>query len=269
MPKIFAVSDIHGFYDELREALDNAGFDPENEEHLLVVCGDTTDRGPQPSQVISYLSKLMRDKKCVVVRGNHEDLVIECCERGYPGTNDYSNGTFETICTLGGAGGGRTFEECIFVAEGRFKAFVNKMVNYFETENYIFVHGWIPVKATDGLPAYYKRYKNGRLAFDPDWRYAHASAWEEARWLNGIDMAQDGFIEPNKTIVCGHWHCSYGHHLKSIKTGKIISEFKDDACFDPFYDNGIIAIDACTAHTNKVNVLVLEDNFLDEKETEQ
>lgn len=264
MPKFFVVSDIHGFYDEFREALDNAGFDSENANHFLVVCGDTTDRGPQPSQVISYLSQLMRQNKCIVVKGNHESLVIECCERGYPGSHDYSNGTFDTICDLGGAGGGRTFDECCIVTDGRFKAFVNKMVDYFETENYIFVHGWIPVKVKDGLPMYYRR--NRKLAFNPDWRYAHASEWEQARWLNGIDMALDGFIEPNKTIVCGHWHCSYGHHLKSIKTENWISEFDEDACFDPFYDNGIIAIDACTAHTGKVNVLVLEDNFINGEE---
>lgn len=261
MPKIFAVSDVHGFYNEMIEALDNTGFDPNNEDHFLVVCGDTTDRGPQPSQVISYLSQLMKKNKCVVVKGNHESLMIECLERGYPGAHDYSNGTFNSICDLGEASGGKTFDECCLTVEGRFKAFVNKMVNYFETENYIFVHGWIPVEVKDGLPMYYR--KNRKFAFNPDWRYAHASEWEQARWLNGIDMARDGFIEPNKTIVCGHWHCSYGHHLKSIKTDNWISEFDEDACFEPFYDTGIIAIDACTAHTGKVNVLVLEDNFID------
>ena len=70
------------------------------------------------------------------------------------------------------------------------------MVNYFETENYIFVHGWIPVEVKDGLPMYYRSHR--KLAFNPDWRYAHASEWEQARWLNGIEMAHKGFIEPNE-----------------------------------------------------------------------
>lgn len=260
MPKLFVVSDIHGFYKEFREALFNVGFDAENKDHFLIVCGDTTDRGPNPSEVIAYLSRLIQQKKCIVVKGNHEQLMLDCLKRGYPGSYDYSNGTFDSICVLGNAKGGRTFDECCIIAEGRFKAFVNKMVDYFETKNYIFVHGWIPVKVNDGLPMHYRRKR--KLTFDSNWRCAHASAWEEARWLNGIDMAKDGFIEPNKTIVCGHWHCSYGHHLKSIETDNLISEFDEDACFDPYYDNGIIAIDACTAHTGKVNVLVLEDDFV-------
>ena len=36
MPKLFVVSDIHGFYDEMMNALDEAGFDPSNEEHWLI-----------------------------------------------------------------------------------------------------------------------------------------------------------------------------------------------------------------------------------------
>ena len=48
MPKFFVISDVHGFYNEMREALDEAGFDPNNENHLLISCGDNWDRGPQP-----------------------------------------------------------------------------------------------------------------------------------------------------------------------------------------------------------------------------
>ena len=37
--KIFAVSDIHGNYPALIEALKDAGFDENNDSHLLVVLG--------------------------------------------------------------------------------------------------------------------------------------------------------------------------------------------------------------------------------------
>ena len=55
MPKFFVTSDVHGYYDEMKNALDNAGFDPENEEHWIVVCGDLWDRGSQPVEVMRYL----------------------------------------------------------------------------------------------------------------------------------------------------------------------------------------------------------------------
>ena len=60
-----------------------------------------------------------------------------------------------------------------------------------------------------------------------------------------------------KTILCGHWHCSYGHAVYEHKG----SEFGSDADFSPYYGPGIIALDACTAHSRKVNVIVIEDDI--------
>jgi hypothetical protein len=261
MAKIFAVSDVHGFYDEMKTALDNAGFDPNNEEHWLVVCGDVWDRGPQPFEMMRYLKNLPRK---VLVKGNHESLFQELCDRGYPGTHDYTNGTYDTVCELGNACLGNSFDECCLTAYHKTKSFIDSMVNYFETKNYIFVHGWIPVICNDGLPMHYTR--NRKFEFDPDWRYAHHSEWEQARWLNGMDMARKGFVEPGKTIVVGHWHCSYGHSIDDMaKNGPFdcIGEFDSTAVWEPYYGNGVIAIDRCTAHTGQVNVLVLEDEFIE------
>lgn len=255
MAKIFAVSDIHGFYDELIEALNKAGFDENNEQHYLVVCGDCFDRGSQPVEVMRYLSSLPRK---VLVKGNHESLLQELCDRGYPGSHDYSNGTYDSVCEFGNAGLGNSFDECCMVAYHRTKNFIDSMVDYFETKNYIFVHGWIPVTCKDGLPMYHRR--NRKFEFNPEWRHVHHSDWEQARWLNGIDMARNGFVEPEKTIVCGHWHCSYGHMID----GYANDEFGPYAFWEPYYGNGVIAIDRCTAYTGKVNVLVLEDEFLGE-----
>jgi hypothetical protein len=43
-----------------------------------------------------------------------------------------------------------------------------------------------------------------------------------------------------------------------------ISEFEDDAIWEPFIHDNIIGIDRCTAYTGEVNVLVLEDEFLED-----
>lgn len=250
------ISDVHGFYDEMICALNKVNFNPETD--VLISCGDNFDRGQQPIEVMKYLQGLPNKVLCI---GNHEELLRQLCDRGYPGSHDYSNGTFDTVCEFGGAGEGRSFDECCLVAYQRTKNFIDSMVNYFETKNYIFVHGWIPVICNDDLPMYYRN--NRKFEFNQDWRSAHYSEWEQARWLNGMDMARKGFIEPGKTIIVGHWHCSYGHMLDSIKTDNWISEFDDDAIWEPYYGDGIIAIDRCTAHTGEVNVLVLEDEFLE------
>ncbi len=233
--KLFVCSDVHGFFDEFKRALDEAGFEPNNPEQLLIVCGDCMDRGGQPVEVMRYLMKL---KNKVLIKGNHESLILECIEREYPGFHDYSNGTYNTICELGGAGEGRPFDECCLIAEQRIKPFIRQMVDYYETKNYIFVHSFIPTIE--------------------DWRYAHASQWESARWGNPFQLAKQGLL-PDKTLVFGHWHCSAGW---AEKEG--LSEFGEDAKFDVFYGDGYISIDACTAHSHKVNVIVLEDDLMED-----
>ena len=257
MPKLYVVSDIHGYYDELIDALNKADFDENDESKWLIICGDVWDRGDKPIEVMRYLMGL---KRCILIHGNHDQLFQECCERSYWCSHDISNGTMDTICELGGADVGRSFDECCVIAEQKAKPFFDKMVNYFETKNYVFCHAWIPVDSEDGLPFYYRR--NRKFSKKEDWRYAHQSEWEQAMWLNPLNMAMDGFgIE--KTIVSGHWHCSYGHHLDSINTDNWISEFGEDACFEPYYyKDKLIMIDGCTAHTGKVNVLVIEDEFI-------
>lgn len=235
MPKLFCVSDIHGFYDELIVALDAAGFDKDNPEHYLIVAGDCFDRGPNPVEVMHYLNSLERK---ILIKGNHEQLLVECCERGYPYSYDYSNGTFQTICELGGAGLGRSFDECCIITENRVKPFVNSMVNYFETENYIFVHSFVP------------------LEHKKDWRFSHQSEWNRAMWGNPFELATQGLL-PDKTLVFGHFHTSWARKMFEGKP-----EFGEGADFSPYYGDGFIGLDGCCAYTGKINVVVLEDKFL-------
>lgn len=265
--KIFAVSDVHSFFTSMKKALDKKGFDPNNPEHLLVVCGDVFDRGPESSEMYEYLNNLTN---VLLVKGNHESLMEEVWQRGHCMSHDMSNGTLRTINDM-------FYEMCNFESHDAIKMskevlepFFAKFVNYFETKNYIFVHGWIPCEVLEGAdkPWYLQKRK---LEYRPDWRDCNDVEWEGARWINGINAGYiNNVIEPGKTIVCGHWHCSYGHYIKSlrkaIKNGTEIEhqQFDDTAIWRPFKAKGILAIDRCTAHTGKVNVVVLEDELLDE-----
>lgn len=246
MAKFYVISDVHGFYDEMKKALDDTGFDPNNEDHWLISCGDNWDRGDQPVEVMKYLQGLPRK---ILIRGNHESLLQDLLEQGYPRTHDYSNGTYHTVCEIGGAGLGRSFEECCIITEERTKKFLYSMVNYFETKNYIFVHSFVPLKNLDGLPMYYT--KNRVFAVDPDWRHAHASDWEAARWGNPFKLAEEGFL-PDKTLVFGHWS-TYQQRPKDYEGADL---------FDPIYGDGYIGIDGTTVLSGQVNCIVLEDEFL-------
>ena len=162
MPKFFVISDVHSYYDEMKKALDEAGFDPWNSDHWLISCGDNFDRGKKPIEVMHYLQGLPRK---VLVRGNHESLLQDLCERGYYHSYDISNGTYDTVCEFGGAGLGRSFEECCIITEQRIKNFIYSMKNYFETKNYIFVHSFVPLINLDGAPMYHTR--NRKFAINP------------------------------------------------------------------------------------------------------
>lgn len=256
MPKFFVTSDIHSFYTPLKKALDEKGFDPNNEAHWLVVCGDCFDRGDESEEVLHFLMSLERK---VLVKGNHDILLEECCMREYSYFHDDSNGTRKTIQDLGRMGYGKPFDECCRTTWNRLARYRELLVNYFETQNYIFVHSWIPVnKKEKSHPA--SRWVS--LATDEymkDWRNANDVEWEEAMWGNPFDMHMLGLNQTGKTIVFGHWHCSTGHKM----LGHCKDEFDGDAIWEPCYANGIIGIDRCVAYTGEVNVVVIEDEFLE------
>lgn len=258
MPKFFVCSDIHSFYTPLKKALDEKGFDPNNEDHWLIVCGDAFDRGGESYEVLTFLMQLERK---ILIRGNHDDLLEECCMREWAEWHDISNGTEKTINDLGGAGEGYPFDTCCQRTWNRTAAYRASLVNYFETQNYIFVHGWIPCEVYYHGKGEPKPWWADKKSFEykPDWRNSNDVEWESARWINGIMRAYDGIIEPGKTIVCGHWHCSFGYALDSEYE---IEEFGQSSIWEPWYHDGCIAIDRCTAHTGQCNVIVLEDEWL-------
>ena len=256
MAKLFVVSDIHGFFDEFKTALDAAGFDENNEDHWLIVCGDCFDRGRQPKAVLMYLQSLPRK---VLIRGNHEDLLVECCERKMAHSYDFSNGTAMTIADLGDRPGrGSDFSKCCERTMDIVKPFLDSMVNYFETKRFIFVHAWVPVKVEEE-PSF-ARAQRRNYAPLMDWRKASEKEWRQSRWLNPFEMEERG-LQTDKIIICGHWHCSAGWAREERR-----SERGTDACFEPYGGDGFVAIDACTAHSRRVNVLVMDEHFLEEED---
>jgi hypothetical protein len=67
----FVVGDIHGCFDQLRAALDTAGFLPESDR--LFSVGDLIDRGPQSTETLQWLAKPWFHA-CI---GNHDDMALK------------------------------------------------------------------------------------------------------------------------------------------------------------------------------------------------
>ena len=248
MPKFFVSSDIHSAYTPWMKALKEAGFDEDNEDHIIIVCGDLFDRMDESEQVYDWVCYMLQHNRLIYILGNHESLMTECIERGYPANHDWSNGTAKSIIDL--APHAENFYDACAVVYDQVTPLFNQALNYFETKNYIFVHGWIPVVSTD-----YRSY----FAYLDDWRNASDEQWDRARWLNGMSVGiKYKVTEPNKTIVCGHWHTSWARNY--FDNEKEFSHVHSN--FDPYYADGIIAIDACTAFSNQINCIVIEDDEL-------
>ena len=261
MPKLFIMSDIHGYYDKMIETLNEVGFDPDNHGHWFVGLGDYIDRGNKPMEVIKYLHNLPQK---ILLRGNHEDLFEKCCKRGEAYEYDYSNGTAKTIFDI--ASKSQKLDQYDDIGEmgvyalRRIRPFLDNLIDFFETEKYIFVHSWIPVH---GDMYNYEPYRN--YVYDPDWRESSPEKWKEARWPNPFELGNRGLC-PDKTVIFGHWHTSWVRN-----NSRKCSEFGSDADFSIYFSdeefedyskNKYIGIDACTAFSNKMSCLVLEDNFI-------
>ena len=243
--KYFVCSDIHGFYTEWIKALKKKGFKLNNKNHKVIICGDMFDRGHQPQNIIDYI--LDHKDKFILIRGNHEDLIQNLINRNHEIYFDQLNGTEETFHFLNSDLLFDKFDYQKIAKQSRLQEILDLCMNYYETEHYIFVHGWIPIDED-----YYK--------YDEEWRYASEKRFEKARWANPVEMYNKKIFEKDKTIVCGHWHCSaLWHNLDPDK----YSEYGPKANFEPFITKEMIAIDACTAYSNKVNVIVIEDNEID------
>lgn len=256
--KFFACSDIHGAYTPWMNALGEAGFDPNNDNHKIIVCGDLFDRMPETQKVYDFTKEMIDKNKLIYIKGNHEQLLLDCVERGYPQSFDWSNGTAKTIIDL--APNAKTFDMACIVAYNKIQDLFQHMVNYVESEHFVFCHGFIPVNCEDSLPPWYE--KNRKYSKMENWREAHQYQWDDAAWLCSYDMIDQG-LGIDKCIVAGHWHASYGRYKRFGKPE--LSPYTD---FSPFYyDNKLIMIDAATAYSGKVNCLVLEDEFLNGKNT--
>ena len=236
--KLFVVTDIHGHYTLLKSALDAAGFDPHCEDQLLICCGDYFDRGSENLEVLKFFERLQNK---VLLRGNHEDLLLKLMETGHILPNHITNGTLQTVEAFFGKYAIDPMTATIdFSGKSRMAdrvcEFIEETVDYFETEHYLFLHGWYP----DGCESEAER------------KQASSEQWAKARWKKWIEHYTGTAPIPDKTIVCGH--------VPTQHAWKVDPNRSTD-CPDTFYGNGIIALDAGTCDSGQINVLVLTERI--------
>src|SRR5574344_1687254 len=97
--RYFLISDVHGEYDKMIDALAKAGFD--ETQDTLVMVGDAIDRGQDSENVIDYLLSLSNK---ILLWGNHEARFLNLLNGASIESYDFHNCTTDTIAQLGAKG---------------------------------------------------------------------------------------------------------------------------------------------------------------------
>ena len=261
--KMFIISDVHGYYDEMIKALEEAGYDENNSEHKLICLGDIFDRGAQSLAIYEYLKRLSDENKAIVLLGNHSLFLIQFLQGSYSPFNYLHNGLNETIadfwhrtapfeswcmlegnCEMNQINYAKWVDICrkdINEEYPELLPWLKSLPKYFETKNYIMVHGAIDTKVAD-------------------WHHPHCYIYSLTDW-DALDFNDGSFfgeqiINTDKTVIIGHFGTE---QLRKMYQDIIKNDTGDT--YDILYrdDNKIIAIDATTVISKLVNVLVIEN----------
>ena len=231
--KYFVTSDIHGYYSVLIEELNKQGFDKNKD--TLITLGDNFDRGPENWEIYNFLSTL---PNVILVRGNHEDCLLELINRGFPLSHDFHNKTVDTLCDV--------------MEKYEFNISWDKFENVINTSFYKWLTSdkWVDKVEFDNLVLTHATYPN-----------EYFPSWKESRWANPYYNRV-----PNKILICGHWFAWLGRDYKNnnrtlnveLEQLRQTEEGREDLA-KPFIDNNLIMLDACTTLTKKCNILIYDD----------
>lgn len=238
--KLFVTADVHGHYTELMKALNEAGFDKDNPSHYFVSCGDLFDRGTENIEMYQFVKGLRRK---FLIKGNHEEDLYNALQRGYLKGNEVHNGTDITVLQLLGID---AIKSGNIINTEKYKdkiyeicSLIDYMRDYYEAGKYIFVHGWLPVSMDDNKNFYIKE----------NWRRATNEEYHDSRWCDWSEAYDKRLTVKDKIIVCGH---------RPARRGSYYDSTRQPDQDDPFYGDGVIALDPYVVESGKINVIVLE-----------
>ena len=228
MKKYFVFSDVHGEYHKLQCALNEAGFDIANPDHVIISDGDLFDRGPQSKECLDFIVNLLNKGRAFVVMGNHDLRLWELLFEPYKTTGfdkyDVCNGVGKTMNSFLGINiEDKNWNGAVFQAmrnSGLPQKVASDLYLYFfnanwclENDKYVITHGWIPT--------FNEVRKLGTTHYEPngkllrDWRTAATRKdWSRAVWVDTekILVAQHNKTakyysqkEAAKTFIIGHF----------------------------------------------------------------
>ncbi len=131
MKQLFAIGDIHGCFDSLKELIENKI--QLQKDDKLILLGDYINRGDKSKEVVNFIIELLKNGYDVIpLKGNHELLLLETFEDEKNKPKWIQNGGDETLKSFG-----ISLIKDIF---SKYLDFFSNLKSYFSIEHFLFVH---------------------------------------------------------------------------------------------------------------------------------
>lgn len=248
----FVFADPHGNYEALITAITKMGYNAANPQHQLIGLGDYFGRAARSNSdcvnIWKYLTSPHHTNKPICIRGNHESILIDAIERRQLTETDIYNGEHNTFASFLGRYPNQVKRDCYLQFDAAkvminvgFYDWLKSLPWYFETEHYIFTHGFVP------LQWFGKKWKLRDLC---DWEWNTASWAKTPDYIWTLDQTH---TKVDKTVVFGHWRAK---ELNEKFAGKW-EELDGDIYVDK--ERKLIGLDTTTVLSHKVGCMILED----------
>ncbi|MCK9229025.1 MAG: serine/threonine protein phosphatase [Syntrophorhabdaceae bacterium] len=199
--KTLIIGDIHGNFEALMKALENADY---KDGDRLIVLGDYIDRGPQPREVLEFLLSLKNGSN-IYLRGNHEELLIRAL---HGDTHAYdvliNNGFADTLVDYG-----VDMNSLVYKQNRHYIKRDGSLIPLISTELALFLKKVFPKEHLEFIDG-------TKYMFETDaFFYSHAGAlpYKQLIEQSGTDYLwgmDDEFLKSRynygKTLVFGHYH---------------------------------------------------------------
>ncbi|HFI0427696.1 TPA: metallophosphoesterase [Streptococcus suis] len=242
MSKIYAMSDIHGHYDEFIESLSKVDLSDTN--NRLILLGDYIDGGSQSFQVISKIIELEKKfpDQVITLLGNHEEYFSEWLFEE-DGASKYT--FYDTIISFIGQNKRKNIVDTVVsdfsISDEECLVQINKKIRDCVTSEYPTIVDW-----------FRNKYFNSERFYETDNQiFVHAGVDEE--------FGENWKLYSNPDIFTNKFPASIGYFYKDIISGHIASsEIANDPSYlgKIYYDQrSHYFIDGCVGKSHIIPVL--------------
>lgn len=154
--RLFAIGDIHGCFDSLKELVENKIQLQKNDK--LILLGDYIDRGDKSKEVVDFIIELQQTGFDVIpLIGNHESMLLDAYETEKNISRWIQNGGEVTL---------KSFEiGSLKDIESKYIMFFKDLKYYYSFEDYLFVHAGFNDNVVNPFIDYYSMLWNCKESY--------------------------------------------------------------------------------------------------------